>query len=41
MRTFLYLGFHNSYWENGQKKEEGNYKDGKQDGKYIFSITNY
>ena len=25
-------GIHNEWWSNGQKKSEGNYKDGKQDG---------
>ena len=25
-----------SYYDNGQKKEEGNYNDGKQVGKWIY-----
>ena len=29
-----------SYWDNGQKKNEGNYKDGKKDGKNIWWYIN-
>ncbi len=28
------LALYTSYWDNGQKKNEGNYKDGKKEGKW-------
>ena len=29
-----------TYYENGQIQEEGNYKDGKEDGKYTWYYEN-
>jgi len=28
------------YWSNGQKKEEGNYKNGKRDGEWTYWYEN-